>query len=293
MKKSMLWIPFSLAILGLIVWLACELTALKNKSNSLSSTNVNLALRRTAHLLLQDAGDITSFIPPIRHIAENTWLIQLEQGFVYDKLPNFLQQSLEVHHINQNYNVAIVACADGTLLLGYNFEDYFQNQNLPCNGRISTADCRHIQVTFLPDAIAHPYLPFIAWTLATALAITLFYFLRKIVIKTNLSPTTKTVETVLTTVGQSQFDFTNQRLICGDTTLHLTYREAKLLHLFIQNTNQVLERSYILEKVWADEGILVGRSLDMFVSRLRKLLRHDASIQLVAIHGVGYKMEVN
>jgi len=73
----------------------------------------------------------------------------------------------------------------------------------------------------------------------------------------------------------------------------LTYREAKLLNLFVLHQNQVLERSFILENVWADEGILVGRSIDMFVSRLRKLLRNDERIQLLAVHGVGYKMEVN
>jgi DNA-binding response OmpR family regulator len=54
----------------------------------------------------------------------------------------------------------------------------------------------------------------------------------------------------------------------------------------------VLERNFIIENVWADEGVLVGRSVDMFVSRLRKLLRDDPSIKLVAVHGVGYRMEV-
>ena len=71
----------------------------------------------------------------------------------------------------------------------------------------------------------------------------------------------------------------------------LTYREAKLLHLFVKNQNQLLERSFILENVWADEGIQVGRSIDMFVSRLRKFLRADPTLRLVAVHGVGYRLE--
>lgn len=259
----------------------------------LPSENVNLALRRTAHLLLKDVGDSISLIPPVQQINSTTWLIKIEQPFSYEKLPTFLQQSFDIHKINQDYNVAILACNDGTLLLGYNFQDYFQTKEIPCSGRDDSKECRNIQVSFLNEEKNQQHFPLIGWFFATFLAIILYYLGQKMWYKKNESPTIEAQETSFVSFGQSRFDVANQSLICGSIIHSLTYREAKLLNLFVQNQNQVLERSFILENVWADEGILVGRSLDMFVSRLRKMLRDDASIQLTAIHGVGYRMETN
>jgi DNA-binding response OmpR family regulator len=91
--------------------------------------------------------------------------------------------------------------------------------------------------------------------------------------------------------GQSRFDPGNQTLFSGAVRHQLTYREAKLLHLFASHPNQLLERDFILQSVWEDEGIIVGRSLDVFVSRLRKMLRDDPSVRMVAVHGVGYRLE--
>ena len=94
------------------------------------------------------------------------------------------------------------------------------------------------------------------------------------------------------TFGASGMDVENQLLYIANTHHNLTYREAKLLHLFVKNQNQLLEREFILKSVWEDEGIIVGRSIDVFVSRLRKLLQEDTSLKIVAVHGVGYRLEV-
>ncbi len=260
---------------------------------TVSTEKVNLALRRTAHLLLKEAGDSSSLIPPVHQINEHTWLLQLEHSFAYEKLPNLLQKSFEINQIEENYNVSILSCADGTLLLGYNFQDYAQNKDLPCGGRAYTTDCRNIQVTLLGETAILQQFSFLGWLFATFLTTILFYLSQKTVAKKNNEQTQATDETTASIAfGQSRFDVANQIFICNDVAHSLTYREAKLLNLFVQNRNQVLERSFILENVWADEGILVGRSLDMFVSRLRKILRNDDTIQLVAVHGVGYRMDV-
>jgi DNA-binding response OmpR family regulator len=81
-------------------------------------------------------------------------------------------------------------------------------------------------------------------------------------------------------------------LMCGGKSQSLTFREAKLLQLFAENPDQLMEREFIINRIWADEGVLVGRSLDVFVSRLRKKLADDPSVAIVAVHGVGYKLEV-
>ncbi|MEQ1745508.1 MAG: winged helix-turn-helix domain-containing protein [Saprospiraceae bacterium] len=93
--------------------------------------------------------------------------------------------------------------------------------------------------------------------------------------------------------GNSRLDSTNQLLVCGSTRHELTCREAKLLHMFATQPDQLLKRGHILQQVWADEGILVARSVDVFASRLHKLLRNDPSVRIVAVHGVGYRLEVD
>ena len=92
--------------------------------------------------------------------------------------------------------------------------------------------------------------------------------------------------------GRSCLDISNQMLVADGQTHNLTYRETKLLRVLVTHANQVLERDQILKLVWEDEGIIVGRSVDVFVSRLRKLLHNDPLVKIAAVHGVGYRMEV-
>ncbi|HEX8545337.1 MAG TPA: response regulator transcription factor [Cytophagaceae bacterium] len=93
--------------------------------------------------------------------------------------------------------------------------------------------------------------------------------------------------------GNSCLDFSNQILKIGSEEEKLTYREVKLLKLLCLNSNKLLEREFILKEVWEDEGIFVGRSLDVFISRLRRLLKSDTKVQISNIHGVGYKFQVS
>jgi Transcriptional regulatory protein, C terminal len=286
---------FGLLLVG---WLLVTVATSHQKETSPSAEKINLALRRTAHLLLQATGDSTSQIPPIRQVNAHTWWVPLEHAFSYDQLPSLLDASFRLHGIAANYDVAILRCSDDAVLLGYNFFDYAKNDNAACVGRAISPDCRNLRVTFVapsPTALeAHE-----RWAWVGALAIVLLglsHFGRSFLFqkKEKTPPETPSVAaTQWLPIGQSRLDVANQVLQSSTTRHALTYRETKLLHLFARHPNQVLERAFILEQVWADEGILVGRSVDMFVSRLRKILRDDPSVALLAVHGVGYRMEVN
>ncbi len=267
------------------VWAVSE----PGQQPGLPAEKVNLALRRTADLLLKASGDSSSRIPPVQRVSANVWQLRIENNFNYDLLPSTLQASFDVHEIKENYDVAVLRCQDGTLELGYNFKDFSQNNSAPCGGRDKQAGCYNIKVAFLSGNSQQQPLPVLGWFFAAAMATTLFALRRKW--GRAPAPKQKKAETEWLHFAGSKLDVANLQLICGTVRHQLTYREAKLLHLFAQHPNQVLERSFILENVWADEGILVGRSVDMFVSRLRKMLRDDPSVQLVAVHGVGYRME--
>ncbi|MEL7124015.1 MAG: winged helix-turn-helix domain-containing protein, partial [Bacteroidota bacterium] len=97
----------------------------------------------------------------------------------------------------------------------------------------------------------------------------------------------------LITVGQSVFDKRNMTLSTGHQTVELSNKETELLTLLHTHANEPMERAIILEKVWGDEGNYVGRTLDVFISKLRKKLEADRSVKIVNIRGVGYKLIVD
>jgi len=92
-------------------------------------------------------------------------------------------------------------------------------------------------------------------------------------------------------MGKSSFDYNNQTLtIHGKSTL-LTNKEARLLRMLVLNKNQVVERDVIMKTIWEDEGFFVARSMDVFISKLRKYLVGDPSLKISNIHGVGYRLD--
>jgi DNA-binding response OmpR family regulator len=86
---------------------------------------------------------------------------------------------------------------------------------------------------------------------------------------------------------------------CHNFTLHhssgektLTQKEAEVLKLLCENKDRVLKREEILKKVWGNDDYFLGRSMDVFISKLRKYLKEDPNVQIVNYHGVGFKLEV-
>jgi len=90
-------------------------------------------------------------------------------------------------------------------------------------------------------------------------------------------------------IGQFEFDHKNLTLSINSNGRKLTQKEADLLKLFIDHKNQIIKRSVILEKIWGEDDYFLGRSLDVFISRLRKYLKADETLKVENIHGVGFR----
>ena len=90
-------------------------------------------------------------------------------------------------------------------------------------------------------------------------------------------------------VGHFDFFFDNLTLQHGDDKRTLTYKEAELLRYFCEHSNSVLSRSDILKNVWGSDDYYLGRSLDVFISRLRKYLKSDPEIKIINLHGIGFR----
>lgn len=98
--------------------------------------------------------------------------------------------------------------------------------------------------------------------------------------------------TTVIVLGEYSFNADNQQLYFADKVSTLTFRECELLRLFAQNLNQIVKREHILMKVWGNDQYFSSRSLDVFISRIRKLLKADPAIKIENIHNIGYRMKI-
>lgn len=93
-------------------------------------------------------------------------------------------------------------------------------------------------------------------------------------------------------VGKYFFDAKNYLLFNEKQKINLTQRESDLLKLFIENKNIVLKREQILTSLWGDDDYFMGRSLDVFISRLRKILQEENKISIENLHGIGFRFSI-
>lgn len=91
-------------------------------------------------------------------------------------------------------------------------------------------------------------------------------------------------------IGTYAFNFPRQELSLGEHIQKLTHREAHLLFNLVKNKNKVLDRSLILKKLWGDDDFFSARSMDVFITKLRKKLKSDPHVEIVNVRGYGYKL---
>jgi two-component system, OmpR family, response regulator len=92
------------------------------------------------------------------------------------------------------------------------------------------------------------------------------------------------------TIGSYKFDPLKQLLTIRNQTIKLTTKESELLELLCQHGNEILERNFALKSIWIDDNYFNARSMDVYITRLRKYLKNDAAVKILNVHGRGYKL---
>jgi Response regulators consisting of a CheY-like receiver domain and a winged-helix DNA-binding domain len=91
-------------------------------------------------------------------------------------------------------------------------------------------------------------------------------------------------------IGGYSFDPLEQILVFNDQTIKLTTKESELLELLCRHRNEILERNFALKTIWIDDNYFNARSMDVYITRLRKYLKKDPSVKILNVHGRGYKL---
>ncbi|MBP3714022.1 MAG: response regulator transcription factor [Phocaeicola sp.] len=100
----------------------------------------------------------------------------------------------------------------------------------------------------------------------------------------------RTKERSVYQIGKFVFDTQKQLLTIGEENIKLTTKESELLALLCAHTNEILQRDFALKTIWIDDNYFNARSMDVYITKLRKHLRADASVEIINIHGKGYKL---
>ena len=250
-----------------------------------------ILLRRIGHEILLQSGDSVSRVLPVKTIAKNEYQISFENAFTFqpESLVNTTQRLLAEDPLASDYVVNVLNCANASVAYGYAISKNKKDDIVACIGRRQPIACYMINIKFKPTGIITAKNGFLLGSLIV-LAFVGFIFLRSVKPRKAL-PDSR--HTGMFTLGSMSFDTETRKLMINGKTIDLTRTETRVLRIFALSPNEAIERSRLQKEIWEDEGVIVGRSLDMFISKLRKKLEFDPNIKIVVIRGKGYKLEIS
>lgn len=253
-----------------------------------ASGKIKVALRQVGNQLLLSNNDSTSLVLPIKKKSTDIYEISFEKHLSFEPslLVKYLRINLNKLSISKNYRVEVLENTNNEVVYSYEMNEDEEKTLIPCAGRVLPIKNYKIQIQFLEEestsknALFYFLIPIVLGVLFRV------FFYKK---KDKLYNNTNEKQAV---VGSFIFYPEQNKLVKKAKEIALSKKECELLEIFIANANKVVKREELTKRVWEDNGVIVGRSLDTYISKLRKKLQEDESIKLINIHGVGYKLEV-
>lgn len=278
-------------LLGGVLFLSAAMFIKQSPKEEFLETRAALVVRQIGHRLLLHSGDSTSRVLPVKQLGNGHFQLEFQSqlSFVPDTLVNLVRKGIANNELPLDYLVNVFECNTNRIVYGFEIGAAYK-EIVPCLGRTQPKGCYTIQISFIDfqERNFDNYSPFVIALLGMSLLV--------VAGRTYLRKEKKEVNIKITdgvSIGIYSFSAANQVLLCKEETIELSVKETKLLSLFSERQNQLISREELQKKVWEDDGVITGRSLDMFISKLRKKLKNDPSIQIINVHGKGYKLEVN
>lgn len=265
-----------------------------------------LVIRQIGHQLLLQSGDSSSRVLPVEERPNREYLIRFGAPFTFlpDTLLATVRRVIAANNLPSSYRVQVIYCTPSAEVV-YGFQVYQDSARniIPCLGRIQDKACYNILIGFTETRTAGigPYSSSLLTgslvvILVSLLLCALYLKRRKAAgMRGNMPGEEVKKELPVSSgiaIGNLLFLWESQQLLAGSSIITLTTKEAKLLYVFAKAQQEVIDRDQLMKEVWEDEGVIVGRSLDMFVSKLRKKLQADPRISILNVHGKGYKLAI-
>ncbi|MBL4594432.1 MAG: winged helix-turn-helix transcriptional regulator [Flavobacteriales bacterium] len=271
-----------LIIFGIVFFFTLQ--GCKKDEPELQHDREEVIMRKIGHEILLLSNDSNSIVRPISHEG-NKYRIQFESSFSF--LPDDLIKTIDTIVKSalpyDNYLVQVVECETDLVVYSYEIDEFLPfSEVVACKTREQPEACYEIVIQFIAKEKESTGI-----VLYILLVILLFSIGVYIYIKNKPHVNDEGIE-----IGAYLYNKKKMTLTLINNTIELTSKESELLNLLYESVNNTVERDTILNKVWGDEGDYVGRTLDVYISKLRKKLENDSSIQLKNIRGIGYKLIV-
>lgn len=264
--------------------------------------HIKVSLRMIGHQVLLNSNDSTSRVLPIIKEGDQ-YRIQFESEFEFKpvELVSLVDRVVTETNMASSYIVEVEQCENGEVVYSFKMDDLKRSDIIPCGVRMQPKACYSLLFTFIATSETNTALlpvtsdftngsnagiSLLNYSIFAALLVLIagvFFFLWKRKKASKSDPN-------LISLGEYHFDKRNTELLINQQRIELTSKEADLLLLLYNTVNTTVEREVILNKVWGDQGDYVGRTLDVFISKLRKKLEADSSVKIANIRGVGYKL---
>ena len=276
--------------LAFIMFLFCMLSC-NNDSNRNFSEVTKVALRDVGHKILLNNQDSTSLVKPVLELDNQKYQLAFQESVSIhpDSLVNIIKSSFQKADLPRYYLTEVKQCEDGEVAYSYEMKENVDKDIVPCGGRQLHKACYIVSVRFTKSLNSQ-----------NSSLKYLFYFLIAVIVvlgivfyKSKSNNLEKSNNDNYASIGSFQFYPEQNKLVKQAIEISLSKKECELLEIFVANPNQIIKREELEKRVWEDNGVVVGRSLDTYISKLRKKLKEDDSIKLVNVHGVGYKLEVS
>jgi hypothetical protein len=280
-----LFLFVGIALLAVLLWSLAG----KGTNATFQDAQELLQFRRIGHELLLSTGDTRSRVMPIEKISGNEFRVEFEKSieFIPDSLVSVVSRVINPVLNKSHYIVNVTDVKTKEVI--YSFGWPSMKENVPCTTRplpegkyalniLSSAEpsivnpSRSTTIPVMAAALLSVFLGFFAWR-----------FIRR-------KPAPAVSNHSFVSVGKFHFYAAQQLLAIDQASIELTSKETKLLRIFCESPNEVIDRNQLLKEGWEDEGVITGRSLDMYVSKLRKKLQQDPSVSIINVHGKGYRL---
>lgn len=263
-----------------------------NSSTGFERSKRDVLLRKIGHELLLQSGDTSSRVLPVVKINENVYQIKFENELTFQtaSLVSITKRLLQKDPDAQDYIVKVLNCANSNVVYAFAISKNQKDDIVSCIGRRQPKACYVISIQFNEKNTNGLRYAYFFGGLAFLM---LLVFAYSKVVKPKKKTSSKVSHDKPFILGAMVFDAQKRQLLQNEVCVDLTDTETRLMQIFAQSPNQIIERSRLQKEIWEDEGVIVGRSLDMFISKLRKKLELDANINIVVIRSKGYKLEIS
>ena len=274
-----------LIYLGILFTLGCS-----SVSDDNFSEKGKLAMRDVGHNLLLSNYDHTSLVLPVIEIAPKKFSLSFEDNLeIYpDTLVHTIQESILKSKLPQKYLVEVLHCDNGVVAYSYEMNGDVDENIIPCLGRNLPKSCYSIHLKFKESSDSQFYNKGPIYIGLAFLGLTVFFLYRR----SEDIPPTNSDKANFVRLGKFKFYELEHKLEHDGIEIKLSNKECELIQLFSAMPNQIIPRETLVKKVWEDKGVIVGRSLDTYVSKIRKKLKLDPEIKITNVHGVGYMLEI-